>query len=754
MTTRPHNPFSYRLMASAIAAAFAAPCVTPVAAQDSTDDSSAAVLEEVLVTAQRRQESSQDIAMALRVLDGSLIGEQRIQGIADVAEQVPSLDIFRGNGSNNPTITLRGIGTTNPWVNNNPSVAAHMDEVYLPMSAYLNFPIFDLERIEVLKGPQVGLYGRNATAGAINFVTRRPEEEFSALVDLSYGSFDAVDLEAAVGGSLGASLQGRIAVLYRDGGGWMDRPGTIGTTAGFTRVPGVIPPVPAVPAEEDYGDREISAVRGALTFTPNDAFTATLSVHYAQDNSEIIGSTAITSDALGVFTPPSDAPWVDYDNVAPINDSEQIGGFLDLRYRTGSIEWVSLTGVEQLERQYAIGDFVPTRIAEASFDEDLDSFFQEFRADYTSDNGLRWLTGVTYTEDEIDYARVLSGFDLLLGALGTAFVQEDEAWAVFTQVELPIGEQFALNGSLRYTDEEKTYDGGSFEIDPFGTSVVGVVFPNVRPDGLFDRNTYTDDDLSGRVAFDWTPSDNQLYYVSVARAFKSGGFDGSGITEPESFLPFGPETVWAYEGGAKLTALDGRMRFAGSLFYYDYEDKQVLSLQDLGGGIVEAVIQNAAESEVTGIDLELDWLLAESLTLRLAGTWLDSEVTDWNSADPAEVADRLGNELPATPELSWYAGLDWQQPVGAYTLGAQLWATYTDEAFRDIENTEALLSDDFTVVNARVSLALEGNWSFYVFARNLFDDDYVTSRRALVGMLGEYYGPPRTYGIGLRYEVF
>jgi iron complex outermembrane recepter protein len=163
---------------------------------------SAGVLEEIVVTAQKRPQRSEDLGMSLSVLNERALDEQRIQNLDDVARVVPSLDVFRGNGSNNPTITLRGIGTTNPWVNNNPSVAAHADGVYLPMSAYLTFPIFDLERVEVLKGPQIGLYGRNSTAGAINFVSRRPSEETSAYVDASYGSYDAVDLQAAAGGSL------------------------------------------------------------------------------------------------------------------------------------------------------------------------------------------------------------------------------------------------------------------------------------------------------------------------------------------------------------------------------------------------------------------------------------------------------------------------------------------------------------------------------------------------------------------------
>ncbi|MEJ2604341.1 MAG: TonB-dependent receptor [Gammaproteobacteria bacterium] len=714
---------------------------------------SQAVIEEIVVTAQKREQSAADIGMAISVLDDEALNEQRIQGIDSLSRNVPSLDIFRGNGSNNPTITLRGIGTTNPWVNNNPSVAVHADGVYLPMSAYLTFPLFDLERVEVLKGPQVGLYGRNSTAGAINFVSRRPTPETSGYVDASYGNYDAINVEAAFGGALTDTIQGRVAALYQDGGGYMDRAGTIDSTAGFTRVPGVIPGIPSLDPEDDYGDKDVLALRGSLAFEFADNFDALLSLHYAQDDSEIIGSTNINGDILGVFQPPSDDAYQDYDNVEPFNDGEQLGGVLELNWLLGDFLFTSITGFESLEREYNIGDFVPIRVAEASFDEDLQSLYQEFRLDYQADPDFRWLVGASYTDDDIDYARVLTAWDLLLGALGTRYQEDDESYAVFGQVEWRFAPSWEITGSLRYTDEEKRYDGGSFDIDPFGLSAVGVAFPNVVPDGLFDQRVYDEDDLSGRASLGWEPTDDALYFVSVARAFKSGGFDGSGITEPASFTPYGAETVWAYEAGMKLKLLDDRLFLNASVFYNDYTDKQVLSLQDLGTGIVEAIIQNAAESEITGVDVEVDWLVASALTLSLRGTWLDSEITGWDSDDPAEVEARVGNELPGTPELSVTGAATWQTFVGRHSLNVRGWATYTEEAFRDIENSATSLSDDYGTVNLRIALADPSGWSVYLFGENLLDEEYVTSRRILVGMVGEYYGPPRTYGIGFRYEL-
>lgn len=726
-----------------------------VSAQSETTSARSNVMEEIIVTATRREQRSEDLGLSLAVLSADALDQRRIQGLEGLRQAVPSLDVFRGNGSNNPTITLRGIGTTNPWVNNNPSIAAHMDGFYLPMSTYLNFPMFDLERVEVLKGPQVGLYGRNSTGGAINLVSRRPTSQFEGYVDASYGSYEMADLQGAISGSLGDRLRGRLAGIVQDGGGYMDRPGTAGSTAGFSRIPGLIPGVAAVSDKDDYGDRDVVALRGSLEFIRAGDFDAFLTVHYGRDESEIVGSTNVNGDVLGVFQPPDDDPHMDYDNVEPFTDSKQRGAVLELNWYRGPYRITSITGYEALERDYGIGDFVPLRIAEPTFNEDIDSFGQEVRVDYQREDGVRWLAGVSYSRDNIDYSRPLLGYDFLLGTLGTAFDQEDKAFAAFGHLEMPINAEWSWEGSLRYTEEDKEFDGGSFPIDPFGVSAVGVAFPNVVPDGLFGNPEYDDDDVSGKLAVNWEPNDRILWYASAGRSFKSGGFDGSGVTVPAAFDPFGAETVWAYELGSKYRSMNGRLFVGGSAFYYDYEDKQVLALMDLGGGVTEAVIQNAATSEVYGLDLEIRGLITDNLDAALNLTVMESEVTDWESADPAEIADREGNDLPGTPDTMLTASINWERPLAnGWTLDTSLWGTYVSSAFRDIQNSRLLESDDYGIVNARIeALNPGGAWKLYVFAENLLDKEYVTSVRSLVGMRGEYHGRPRTVGVGLRYEV-
>lgn len=740
-----------------VAALFSSALLAPaVQAQDAADDipdlDAQGAGGTIVVTAQRREQALQDVGVSLSVLGSEQLADQKIVEIADVAATLPGFDLARGNGSNNPTMTVRGVGTTNPWINNNPSVAAYVDDAYMPFSPFLSFPIFDIERVELLKGPQVALYGRNATAGALNIITARPESEFGGYVDVSYNEHDLVEARGAVTGPLGPTINLRLAGIVAQGGGYIDRPGTADTTAGFSPVPGVVPDVPLVPAREGYGDKSIYAVRGSLEWFAGDRVEVFLTGHYGQDNSEIIGSTAVTPDRLGRFTPPATRrPFVDYDNVEPMMDSEQYGGVLRVDVDLDAFTVSSITGYEHIDRAFTIGDFVPTRIAEPVFDESISTLSQELRLTHEGADTF-FLAGASYGEETIDYRRDLIAYDLLRGTLSTRFTEKDRSFAVFGQAEWEFIPGWTVIGGLRHTSEDKDYSGGSIELDPFGVSIVKAVYPNTAGDGIFGSPQYEDTDISGSLALNWKPAQDVLLYASVSEGYKSGGFDGSGITEPGSFTPYGAENIRAYEAGAKFFA--DRVQLSGAFFYYDYTDKQVLALVDLGSGIPEAIIQNAAASTIYGVDLDIGVDLTDALRFSLNGLIVSSEVTDWQSSDPTEAASRIGNDLPGTPEASINARLDWSHDIAPdWELELSAWTSYSDGAYRDIENTPDLRSDDRFLTNARIALGrIEGGPQFYVVGKNLFNETYVTSVRSLVGMLGEYYGEPRTITFGVRYD--
>ncbi|MEX2963868.1 TonB-dependent receptor [Microbulbifer sp. TYP-18] len=719
-------------------------CSTLVGAQEQ-------YLEEVVVTAQKREQSASDIPIAISVLDGDELADKGIQDFGDLSVSTSSLDVARGNSTNNPVITIRGVGSTDPWINNNPSVSAFSDGVYLPFASYLSMPLYDLERVEILKGPQAGLYGRNSIAGAINFISARPGDEFGGYLDTSYGAYGEQQLQAAVDTPVSETLLLRLATTVQRGGGYIDREGTADTTGGFTRAPGVIPGVDVTSDESGYGDKDIFAVRATALWLPTDNISVNSKIHYASDESEIINSTNLSGDILGLFQPAGDDPFTDYDDFAGRMDASQKGASVEVNWDLDSFTFTSLTGVEKLSRQYGVGDFTPLRLAEPTYDERVSSVSQEFRIAADTDS-VHWLAGVNATADKIDYGRVLSSADFLMGDLVSAYEQEDKSWSLFGQVDWLFADDWELSSGLRYTDEQKDYEGGSYEGDPFGTSIVSIAFPGVAG-GLWGTSAYDNQDVSGQLKLSWTGIDDTLVYASVSRGFKSGGFDGSGLVNEAGYIPYGAEQLIAYETGIKTLLLADSLELSASAFFYDYSDKQVLAILDLGNGITEAVTQNAAASDVTGLDLELKYHATENLSFGLAATLLDSEITDWDSDDPAEVEARTGNELPGTPENSITGDVNWSTEVSGYGIDSRLWVVHSDAVFRDIENTPDLMSDGYTLLNARVDVGrAEGDWSVYMFGKNLTDETYVTSVRTLLGMEGAYYGEPRTWGAGFRWN--
>tara|TARA_R110002110_G_scaffold110071_4_gene274497 strand:+ start:122284 stop:124458 length:2175 start_codon:yes stop_codon:yes gene_type:complete len=709
------------------------------------------VIEEVTVTAQKREQASSDIPISMTVMSSDDLSEKRILDFADLSVNTSALDVARGNSTNNPVIAIRGIGSTDPWINNNPSVSAFMDGVYLPFGSYLSTPLYDLTRVEVLKGPQAGLYGRNSIAGAINFVSTAPGEIFGGYLDLSYGRFGEATVQGAVDTPISDNLLLRFSGFTAQGGGYMKRTGTIDSTAGFSRAPGVIPGVPVIEAESGYGDKDVAAGRVAALWQVSDRLQVDLRAHYGTDDSEIANSTNLNGDPLGLFQPNEGAIHVDYDDVAGEMDANNRGVSLEVNWDADLFTLTSLTGFETLERDYSVGDFSPLRIAQPTYNEEVSSFSQEFRVSGDTD-AIYWLGGVNITRDEIDYYRVLNSWDFLRGELVSAYDQDDESWSAFAQVDWQMSQTLQLSLGLRYTDEEKRYEGGSWENDPFGMSIVSVVYPGVVG-GLQGTSDYDDQDVSGQIKLSWNTFDNTLIYGSVSRGFKSGGFDGSGIVDEIGFIPYNAEELLAYEIGVKSLLLEDTLELSAAVYYYDYSDKQVLAILDLGNGITEAVTQNAAVSEVTGTDLDLKYLLNEHWSLSLSATVLDSEITEWNSDDLAETLARIGNELPGTPGTNITADITWAGNVHAYDLRASLWATYADSTYRDIENTPSLQADRYTLVNARVSLGdpVQG-WSLYLYGKNLADEEYRSSVRTLVGMEGAYFAPPRTYGVGINWQ--
>lgn len=701
--------------------------------------------EEIVVSAQKRDQDLQDVGLSVSVLGQELLEDLHVDKFDRLADFVPGLQVSPGIGSGNPVFTIRGIGSTIIWSNNNPSVAVHVDEMYYSSSAFMSFPLFDLARVEVLKGPQGTLYGRNSTAGVINVLTAEASEESEFTASMEYGRDAGLEYRQVLNGGLGSDLSGRLAIYARRGGGYQNNRGSAGISEGFSPDPGTVPAIPELAADSDYGEINQLAFRAAVVWTPMDLVDVNFSIHNGRDRSDVPIDKLRNKDSLG-FVPPSDDPYTVYVNRENDADAKQRGGVLRVNVELGDTMLSSVSGYEELDRRFGQEDGSPYRITDGDFSEQLNSFTQELRWAANSGAAHQWLIGAYISQDDIDFAKDINIVDVLKTVIYTGFKENGESWAVFAHDEWQLSPQWALTTGLRYTDENKRYRGGTEDRDPWGVSTASAIVPQTI---AVDRE-YTDSQATGHIGIDYAFGDRAMMYASVSMGFKSGGFDGSLITSESATLPYDAEQLLAYEVGFKNTLIENLLT-AISVFYYDYNDKQVQATVDVGGGVTEAIIQNAAASESHGVELEITWTPSPALRVYLGSSYVSTEITDWDSASGAERMARIGNELPNAPEWTANAAVDYRHGLNAdINAFVHTDVSYSAGAFREISNNPDLASDDVSLLGAKLGVEHGGgDWSIYIWGRNLSNEEYRSySRRPLGAMITDQYGLPRMIGIG------
>ncbi|MGB1141974.1 MAG: TonB-dependent receptor, partial [Halioglobus sp.] len=524
--------------------------------------------------------------------------------------------------------------------NNNPAAGVYVDEVYLVSPAMLSFQMLDLARVEVLKGPQGTLYGRNTTAGAVNFIANKPTEEFEAGLSLDYGRFDLLGARGYISGPITPTLGGRFAVqTTQQGEGHQTN-----------RLNG-----------DDVGEIDATGWRGLLQWQPTDNLDITLNVHGGEDTSDVF---LIKID--NPFSTEDDGdrdPFRSGASVDTRQDVESIGANVTINWGI-SDNWTltSISGWEELERFHVEDrDAVSLVQLDGVFDNSIEQASQELRLSFVDDSKVL-IFGAYYGTDEVETRDRFDASDLLpllglvgVDSLGNEYEQETDSLAVFVHSEFQLTPDWRLTAGLRYTDEEKDFSGAFTYIIAGGTEI-----PLFAP----VSNEYTVDNISGKVGIDYTGIDDLLLYASVSNGFKAGGFQGQLTFNPADLQPFQEEDLWAYEIGAKWRLLDGAMQLNASAFFYDYSDMQFY------GGIFDSPvgvlfgIDNVGDSEVFGGELELQWLPVEGLDVRLGLGLLDTEITESVVGGVA-----TGSELPNSPELNFNGVVRYQWAIGSGLQG-------------------------------------------------------------------------------------
>ena len=724
-----------------------------------------ATIEEVVVTAQKRAQNIQEVPIAITTLDGYEMKELGFRTAADVQYQTPGLIVSYSSTNAIPNFVLRGVGLNDFTAIQSSPVAIHVDEIFYGNSTLLNFALFDLERVEVLKGPQGTLFGRNTTGGAVNFFSARPTDQFEAGVDLGYGRYDALTLEGYVSGSLGDGLLGRLSAstTRQDGGPFHH------------------------PVHGEIGAQERFAVRGQLLWDGSDRMSAHLTVFGGADDSEgnqyqglptfkTDGSygvcDAIAQGNLGVS--PGCAfnsgdsliddgnPFTLQSGVINRDDISAAGAVLTVNYELNN-EWalISVTGYNRADREsQEDADGALDRNIDVGYETDFEQLSQELRLS-SSGTEWDWTLGLFYSTDELDTPLTeTDGFDLGYNQ-NHAYVLETDSLAAFVHGEYHISDQLSVLAGLRYTDEDRHFSGGTFDVSPAGgPSAAGDFVAHSGPvtTSAFLNREINFSELSWTFGASFDISDQVMAYGKIANGFRSGGFIGDITVQAILEEPYDEETLTSYELGIKSELLDSRLRWNASLFYYDYNDV-ILALSVPGAelpddpGFDPLINENAADAEVRGFESEI-WLVpADGWDIKLGLTWLDTETTRIDTS-PYDVQERLdGNELVYAPEISGNGLVRYEAALAGSRLAyGQIDFTMRGDHWAESTNTPISRIEGYTLFNARLGLGDAGRrWSASIWVKNIADEQYSQYVNDLQGLGSILITPgyPRSYGIDL-----
>jgi len=665
---------------------------------------------------------------------------------------VPGLEIQTPNGEGSQlTVFLRGAGLQDFNTNNSGPIGIYADEVYLSSPGLTTFDIFDLDRVEVLKGPQGTLYGRNTTGGAIKFISNTPTEQLSGHAKVRLENFGGTSLEGAISGSIAENVHGRFAVSKNDSDGY-------GTN---------------LLDNSDTNGIDTLAYRGFLDVEFKNNLTLRLNVHGGENNSQTAATSplGLTSDGSTPCPPaivatgqcvnvfgyrsPDDVFTGSYNNL-PDTSLKANGGYVELDWVGENIEFTSITAYDKLDRTlFEETDGSPNSLVEITFGIESETISQELRLTGKIDR-LTWLAGAFYLTEDLDQNQTIDLFRDLrpligggsdpLGQLTGAPIlfarslnsQKIDTFALFGQATYDLSNALSLTLGARFTDEDREF------------SALGNPFPVYSDPDL----TTSASETSWRVALDYTLSEDVLSYMSAARGFKSGGFNGGflSLNQEESsrqLQPYDAEFVTAYELGIKSELAEGKVRVNAALFYNDFEDLQVFTQINTGTTPL-LVLDNAASAEAYGAELEVIATPASGWTIGVNVALTESELIN-----PVENS-ASGNEIANTPKTAATAIVRYDhQLANGNALNAQIATSYRSET---ATNTGAGLSSflgstEYTLTNARIGYEM-GNWSFAAFINNLSNEEYITSLTVLsdFSFAQRFYGEPRTYGVEVMYD--
>jgi iron complex outermembrane receptor protein len=713
-------------------------------------------IEEIVVTAQKREQGIQDAPLSVSALSSDDLAKLKLRDVTQIAAQIPNVQIATAYSESQPSFSIRGV-TMSDWSQNQSSpVAMYVDDVYKGLGALQALQLFDLERIEVLRGPQGTLYGKNATGGAVSIVSAKPTMEAGARgeIKVGYGEYDLIEAEGMVEFASQDSAFGvRAAFDYASADGWVEN---------------------NVPGRDDSGKYDEFAARVTFLYEPSDSFDAALRVSVA-DRDVDTGYEVLADDigpgGVGFFTG-YDRSGLNYFESEMDRDSEQSveNTSVSLAFNYHMNADLTLTSITAYDEGEWItledADGSPVDILEADYLSDVTSVSQEFRLASEYDGSFNFLAGVFVQREEVEAGVAIKTYHAFAGdgngngvldcfedfvtgcTVENSYDQEKDSMAAYLEGVFELSERLELTLGLRYSKDEvevSDYNAALGYVDPdTGEEILGV-FPTI-----VDVSRDVDDsEPTYRVVLDYVLSDNANGYLSFSTGFRNSAFNGQAFYSPVEVNFADPETVDSWEVGFKSDWLGNTLRVNGAVFHYKYEDQQFINVRP---DFLQELV-NAEEATIKGLELEVIALPVDNLELRFGIGYLDAEYDKLTLGG----ADLSGNDLIATPDLNanimatWYFATN---DAGSWYLSAD--AVYIGDQYYDAFNSEPSEQEGYWISNARLGFdSANSGFDFAIWAKNLADEEYTRYRLDLGANFNFTYahrGRPRTVGIEATYR--
>lgn len=768
----------------------------------------AAEIEVINVTATKRVENMQQVPVSVSAISADALKSLKIRDTTEIAAQVPNMQISTPAGDSYPIISIRGISMDDFSLNQSASVAIYVDEVYKGNPALQSVQLFDMERIEVLRGPQGTLFGKNTTGGLVNFITKRPSFDTGGYATVGFGNNNRKEFKGAFETELNDKLAVRFAGTFTEMDGWKKN---------------------ILPGGEDANGIEEWGARASFAYMPNDDVDVLLKISTSKAQPNNYAYTAIPASAagqgLGAYeafnglgpdsfptalgvTPPAGAPQTSYTPAAVKYDETSED---TLKKRTIENTAVSLNINWDVSEEYSItsitsydegditipeGDGTPNKIHSVTVIGDVEQFTQDFRVTSNFDGDFNFIAGAFISQEEIQapsslvlyqdldlnvdgaldwkdcYDPLAVAFGLPTEGVNTGLVegglngvgdslanyaglgcqlkndytQEKDSLGFYFDASYALNDTTTVRFGARSTTD--TIKLKNFQANYFGSDDVLVLQTITQNTGDPATDIITDEidetEWSGKVSVDHILSSGDMVYVSYNRGYRSGAFNGQAFNDPSEVAPVDPEIIDAFEAGFKAEFFSRQLRLNGAAFYYDYSDQQFLSIDP---ATAAQTLHNISSSEIKGLEFDLTAAITDDLTLRAGFGYLDAKAKEGTVSG----VDISGNTLSQSPEFNANISLDYFTSLnGSGSIQWHVDSSWVDKQYFDIGNTEATSQDSYALVNARVTWSSPDEmYQVAIWGKNLTDEEYITKAFDVTGLAGgiiAHTGQPSSFG--------